>query len=146
MKVKTIELSGAALDWVVAKCENKEYIPECSTNGIGMEFEKTEYCNNWAQGGKIIGSEDISIVRLEDEHVIDSKGFCTNKRIPVFGASIGRCFEFETLRNSHGEDCGEVYCIDAEKIVTGPTQLIAAMRCYVLSKLGDTVDIPDELV
>ena len=28
----------------------------------------------------------------------------------------------------------------------GPTHLIAAMRCYVASKLGDEVDIPRELV
>ena len=28
----------------------------------------------------------------------------------------------------------------------GPTPLIAAMRCYVASKLGDEVDIPAELV
>jgi len=28
----------------------------------------------------------------------------------------------------------------------GPTPLIAAMRCYVASKLGDTVDIPEELI
>lgn len=27
----------------------------------------------------------------------------------------------------------------------GPTPLIAAMRCYVASKLGDEVDIPNEL-
>lgn len=27
----------------------------------------------------------------------------------------------------------------------GPTPLVAAMRCYVTSKLGDTVEIPDEL-
>ena len=27
----------------------------------------------------------------------------------------------------------------------GPTPLIAAMRCYVASKLGDTVEIPEEL-
>ena len=27
----------------------------------------------------------------------------------------------------------------------GPTPLIAICRCYVASKLGDTVDIPDEL-
>jgi hypothetical protein len=27
----------------------------------------------------------------------------------------------------------------------GPTYLIAAMRCYVASKLGDDVDIPKEL-
>ena len=28
----------------------------------------------------------------------------------------------------------------------GPTPLIAAMRCYVASKLGDEVDMPDELM
>ena len=28
----------------------------------------------------------------------------------------------------------------------GPTILIAAMRCYVASKLGDEVDIPNELL
>ena len=29
--------------------------------------------------------------------------------------------------------------------LTGPTPLIAAMRCYVASKLGDEVDVPEEL-
>lgn len=29
---------------------------------------------------------------------------------------------------------------------TGPTSLIATMRCYVLTKLGEEVDIPDELI
>ena len=28
----------------------------------------------------------------------------------------------------------------------GPTPLVAAMRCYVASKLGDTVDIPEEIL
>lgn len=28
---------------------------------------------------------------------------------------------------------------------SGPTPLIAAMRCYVASRLGDTVEIPEEL-
>lgn len=28
----------------------------------------------------------------------------------------------------------------------GPTPLIAAMRCYVGSKLGDTVEVPKELI
>ncbi len=27
----------------------------------------------------------------------------------------------------------------------GPTPLIAAMRCYVISKLGDEVEVPNEL-
>ena len=29
--------------------------------------------------------------------------------------------------------------------LTGSTELIAAMRCYVASKLGNTVEIPDEI-
>jgi hypothetical protein len=32
-----------------------------------------------------------------------------------------------------------------EQIEYGPTPLIAAMRCYVASKLGDEVEIPTEL-
>ena len=30
--------------------------------------------------------------------------------------------------------------------IKGPTPLIAAMRCYVVSKLGDVVDVPDEIL
>ena len=32
-----------------------------------------------------------------------------------------------------------------DKEFFGPTPLIAAMRCFVASKLGDEVDVPDEL-
>ena len=28
----------------------------------------------------------------------------------------------------------------------GPTPLVAAMRAYVASKLGDEIDVPDDLV
>lgn len=35
--------------------------------------------------------------------------------------------------------------IDPYNKIDGPTPLIAAMRCYVASKLGDTVEIPDKL-
>jgi hypothetical protein len=35
--------------------------------------------------------------------------------------------------------------IKADEDYAGPTPLIAAMRCYVASKLGDTIDIPEEL-
>jgi hypothetical protein len=35
--------------------------------------------------------------------------------------------------------------IDVAHIGFGPTPLIAAMRCYVASKLGDEVEVPNEL-
>jgi hypothetical protein len=31
-------------------------------------------------------------------------------------------------------------------VADGPTPLIAAMRCYVASQLGDEVEVPDELI
>lgn len=34
---------------------------------------------------------------------------------------------------------------DGVGCIHGPTPLIAAMRCYVASKLGDEVEIPEEL-
>jgi hypothetical protein len=34
---------------------------------------------------------------------------------------------------------------DGDHVQTGPTPLIAAMRCYVASKLGGDVEIPNEL-
>ena len=38
------------------------------------------------------------------------------------------------------------YTKDAQDIVqSGPTPLIAAMRCYVTLKLGDEVEVPEEL-
>jgi len=35
---------------------------------------------------------------------------------------------------------------DPAKVFYGKTKLVAAMRCYVASKLGDTVDVPTELL
>jgi hypothetical protein len=34
---------------------------------------------------------------------------------------------------------------DIQSFYSGPTPLVAAMRCYVASKMGDEVDVPDEL-
>lgn len=38
-----------------------------------------------------------------------------------------------------------VHLEDGPIVKTSPTPLIAAMRCYVASKLGDEVEIPEEL-
>jgi hypothetical protein len=47
------------------------------------------------------------------------------------GVWVGRCW-----KDSDGDEQIEI---------EGATPLIAAMRCYVASKLGDEVEIPDEL-
>ncbi len=46
---------------------------------------------------------------------------------------------YERCANLQNED-GKVFWAD------GPTLLIAAMRCFIQSKLGDTVEVPEELL
>jgi hypothetical protein len=115
--MRTNELSGAALDWAVAKCEGllcfgyrtdgERFAIEDSDGQIEGFMPSTD----WAQGGAIIESECITV-----EHA---------------GVWIGRCW-----KASDGDEQIEI---------EGATPLIAAMRCYVASKLGDEVEIPEEL-
>ena len=117
MKTKTSELSGAALDWAVAKCEGYFGINMASVrDGVTdvFYFEKWEPSTNWSQGGAIIERERLSITPRD--------GF--------WDALVhDRLFE---------DDGSDHYS-------TGETPLIAAMRCYVASRLGDEVEVPDEL-
>lgn len=146
MKIKTSELIGAALDWAVAKCAGRE-IDGFGRYGVvvweldALTGDKEACClftpsTDWAQGGPIIDRESISTIRLDDDFEVDAKGYCTNKRTPVWGATTGQ----HTVYNDH--DNGLVYVDD---MVEGPTPLIAAMRYYCCAKLGDEIDIPQEL-
>lgn len=111
--MKTSELTGAALDWAVAKCEGEDYSPVITYNGIGQEFPATNYSTDWAQGGPIIEREKISV------------------EIKPHGYWMAS-FQYN-------------YPDNKEFLTLGDTPLIAAMRCYVASKLGDEVEIPKEL-
>jgi hypothetical protein len=74
----------------------------------------------------------------------------------MFKWEIGAIAHYSTVWAQGGpiierERVGLVHCIDfweaqkAENVQYGPTPLIAAMRCFVASKLGDEVNIPDGL-
>lgn len=117
VEIKTNKLISPALDYAVAKCKGEDYIAESGANGIGIEYEATSYSTNWSQGGPIIERE---LIRVIAPTVRGVDWIARIKRgLP---SSMNRWFE-----------------------ETGPTPLIAAMRCYVASKLGGTVQIPREL-
>ena len=134
MKVKTSELTGAALDWavahVIAKEERQLSALRIVTSGVRPiirllkdggnplgEGRATDFSTNWAAGGPLIEPERIELID-------DSPGWLA--RIDLW--------------SRHGN-------IDAREIVVGgPTPLIAAMRCLVASRLGEEVDIPEELL
>lgn len=148
MKIKASELTGPALDWAVAKCEGDLLWigtqafawgdPQTATD---MERRLFTPSTDWSQGGPIIEREGITIVRCDDDYEVDDKGFCTNVRILVWGATTGQHSLFTGYDDS--EPSTSQYESD---LVFGPTSLIAAMRCYVASKLGDEVEVPEELI
>lgn len=123
--MKTSELTGAALDWAAAKCEGFESweVPVCCLrvyqheDGRYFQGNSWQPSTNWAQGGPIIEREGMDL----NPHGVDSSNGRTHWRAAI-----------QWLDES-----------DFEAI--GTTPLIAAMRCYVLSKLGDEVEIPPKL-
>ncbi len=120
MKTKTMELTGAALDWAVAKCEGR------SEKGMakilaGTNLIPAEYSTDWAQGGPIVEREKMCI----DEPNCDAD-----------------CRGWSAVIIDWASKDDEENSIEG----FGPTPLIAAMRCYVASKLGDEVEIPKELI
>ena len=120
MRVKTNELTGAALDWAVAKCEGllcfgyrtdgERFAVKNGDSGIDGFMPSTD----WAQGGPIIEREGINL-----------DNYAKNPKWSAWTPAPDR-------------ESGEAQAY-------GPTPLIAAMRCYVVSKLGDEVEIPWEL-
>lgn len=133
MKVKVSNLTGYALDWAVAKCEaERKKFP------IYPEFVDT-YSTDWALGGPIIDREDISIVCVEGEYIPELRSYSK-----YYVAEKGKNTA-ETVYGSQGDDFGNCFQI-CEGAIKGETALIAAMRCYVVSKLGEVIDIPEELI
>jgi hypothetical protein len=112
--MKTSELTGAALDWAVAKCEENDGIWH-ETDKDPMPFTSS---TNWSQGGPIIEREKLELHRGPWGQAKEWQWFSVKK-------DLGN----NTLAVKHG-----------------PTPLVAAMRCFVASRLGDDVDIPAELM
>lgn len=126
MLIKTSELTGAALDWAVAKITNPDWWADGYMDGdpraaLDMD-DGTTYSpsTDWAQGGPIVEREGLNLEHLGRD------AFAIHPRWCAWTSNL-------TWPN------GEVQ-------VYGPSPLIAAMRCYVASKLGDEVDVPDALM
>lgn len=119
--MKTTELTGAALDWAVAKCEGRS---ELGMQKIvsGTNIIPAEYSTNWVQGGPIIEREKMKVYpNVGGRWSAQMKHFTNH---PLVSHPV----------------------IDGWTNGAGDTPLVAAMRCYVASKLGDDVEIPEELL
>ena len=128
--MKTSDLIGPALDYLVAKCEGE------TLSQASLAFQIKEHgclqrphlgswkpSTSWAQGGVILEREGIDL-------------YCNvvaqpHKTDPSWRVGSWRARICSMSRN------GEMFY--------APTPLIAAMRVFVASRLGDEVDVPEEL-
>ena len=127
MKIKTADLIGPAIDWAV---------------GTALELP-VEICQIF-QYGRPNGKHYISIGETDkDGAEVDfepSEEWSQGGPI-IEEAGIGTSKHFADW-SQQWHWCGKLGGL----IHHGPTPLIAAMRALVASKLGDEIDIPDELV
>ena len=117
MKIKTSKLTDAALDWAVAKCEGK--------NGVLHDDGITRCIVIAAASGVYKGTWKPSANWSQGGPIIE------RENIALY---------------PHGDGTYEAEVFLNPKRGAGPSPLIAGMRCYVASKLGDEVEIPSELV
>ncbi len=129
MKIRTKDLIGPALDWAAAKAEDNEdcrdpYVTR-TLDGMETYVKVTTFSGyeadwepsvDWSQAGPIIEREKITL-----DYDYDGQG------LSLWTAR--KCAFDGTL-------------LWAE---SGDSPLIAAMRCFVASRLGDEVEIPGEL-
>jgi len=122
MKTKTANLTGLSLGYGCRLAELKSN-PTLNWQQLPVPFVPFK---SWAQGGPIIEREGIEVVRGN------------NLYFPK-GNEKGDHYESLWLARLPLMDLEHGYTLH------GPTPLIAAMRCFVASKLGDEIDVPDEL-
>ena len=125
--MKTNELTGHALDWAVAKCEGATefWFDTIATYWVTLHGRDRALSKGWAQ------SFTPSTNWAQGGPIIEREEF-TLSHSPYEHVFYGRA---------------RPWCAEKRGVMEyGPTPLIAAMRCYVASKLGDEVEIPAELL
>lgn len=129
--IKVAEATELQLDWLVAKCKSNP-VARHNTGAIFLidtpwadksrvkwlaEYSPTKY---WAHGGPIIEQEMIWLGPVK---------YMAPSVTPLPGREW-------MAKNLTLAPYAPAY---------GSTALVAAMRCYITSKLGDTVEVPEEL-
>ena len=120
--MKTSELISPALDWAVALCEG-------AVPGVDLVFALPNFPHQVVRAFSLSG--------LVSNHYSPSTNW----------AQGGPIIEREKLALAYAGELWQAANSDyLPRFYDGPTPLIAAMRCYVASKLGDEVEIPKELL
>ena len=132
--MRVSELTGHALNWAVARCEGAteewrsgapflwDGVPCIRIDGHDANYRPS---TDWSQGGSIIERERIAVTCTPDAWCAYAHDGLQD--VVMHGVHAGKAYNWKHKQNAE-------------------TPLVAAMRCYVTSKLGDEVEIPAELL
>lgn len=146
--MKTRDLSGRALDYAVALAEGLQL---CDWYGRGVtRFNGLKLDLGYGRFRPYILDSDITRAQVkacEDSPFLSDQQYWQPTRA-VEGDDIIDRERISTEIGHSGQWLAySMYNLNDDKnfMVIGTTRREAAMRCYVLSKLGDDVEIPKEL-
>lgn len=129
--MKTAELTGAALDWAVAKAEGTTPT-KCENRGFTW----------FVMGEPSVYSKPVQLPHYstgpEGDDIIDREWIGTRPpwdAVALNGMVLTPPGWYATIRTE-----------DTTYIQNGPTRRVAAMRAFCCAKLGDTVEIPESLL
>jgi len=121
--MKTSELTGAALDWAVAHAQGLDYEIVDGTVVTGAKRYEANSANDY-YGCEFEEVYEPSTDWAQGGPIIEREMI---ELVPQTPALWDAMYKEQHIPND------------------GSTPLIAAMRCYVASKLGDEVELPEEL-
>ena len=136
---KVSDLTGLALDWAVAKClgGTEFYFDTVATYWIKIDGEDRALSKGWAQS--FTPSSDWS----HGGPILDQ--YITKVFRNVGGTWSAMILRDDPVPHEHrGTSLALTHRVQFNG--AGPTPLIAAMRCYVASRLGDETYVPEELL
>lgn len=160
MKIKTNELIGPALDWAVAKCEGYNpgviTVEEMVQEQLEAERQHAnradvlEYLNTVFRAACTPKLCNVDPDGFKAVYVVHYGGRSWPLAFSTDWAQGGPILDRELIDVYTQYPCsGPVVWYGRHKgriKGVGPTALIAAMRCFVSYKLGDAVEVPEELL
>jgi len=124
VKIKTAELEGIALDWLVWCCaggavaypalQGAKFVRAWRGNSAKYVHPSTE----WDQGGPMIDRFGISVQKFDGSGPPERMWNAYMHEPPLRG----------------------------EDEIVGPTPLVAVCRCYVADMLGHEVEVPEDIL
>ena len=126
MKIETSELIGPALDWTASKAAGYALYKDASLDG---RFKR----GWWVSGYQV------------DPNLWIPLNWFDPSRDWGYGGPIIERERITTYAPVPGDPNWSAFFVQTPGTWYGPTPLIAAMRCFVSSRLGDIVEVPDEL-